>query len=269
VRLAVVASASVPADRRRGVLRGSPTTVSIVALSGSASGEFRSFGSPSLNNTGDLVFTAEVIGASGVLIKTAGDRLATVADANGNTFASFPPQPAINDAGVVLFPTFLRTETPAVFKADGELTELANGSLFDADFQVRASSLNGPGQASLIAVGTTGVQRVLIQDALGQLVTTASTESGAYANLSQGDNSPAINDAGMVAFWAGLPAGHPGSSPGPIPAAGKVLQTGDPLFGSTVVEISLGGLNNRGEITFRARLSNGRQVIGVATPPGS
>lgn len=51
----------------------------------------------------DLVFTAEVIGGFGVLIKTAGDRLVTVADAGGNTFASFPPQPAINDAGVVLF----------------------------------------------------------------------------------------------------------------------------------------------------------------------
>jgi hypothetical protein len=52
-----------------------------------------------------------------------------------------------------------------VFKADGELAEVANGSLLDADFQVRPSSLNGPGQASVIALGTTGVQRVLTQDA--------------------------------------------------------------------------------------------------------
>ena len=107
------------ADGRHGVFRVSPTRVSIIALSGSASGEFRSFGSPSLNNTGDLVFSAQVIGASETLIRTAGDRLVTVADANGYTFASFPPRPAINEAGVVLFPTFLRTETPEVFKATG------------------------------------------------------------------------------------------------------------------------------------------------------
>lgn len=32
-----------------------------------------------------------------------------------------------------------------MFKADGELAEVANGSLLDPDFQVRLSSLNGPG----------------------------------------------------------------------------------------------------------------------------
>ena len=137
------------------MFRVSPTTVSIIALSGSASGEFRSFGSPSLNNTGDLVFSAQVIGASETLIRTAGDRLVTVADANGFTFASFPPRPAINEAGVVLFPTFLRTETPEVFKSDGELTQVADGAVFDADFQVRPGGLNGPGRA-LIALGTPG-----------------------------------------------------------------------------------------------------------------
>ena len=110
---------------------------------------------------------------------------------------------------------------------------------------------------------------MLTQDAFDQLVTTATTESGAYASLSNGDNSPAINDAGMVAFWAELPAGPSGIFTGAVPSAGAVIRTGDPLFGSTVVEINLGGLNNRGEIAFRAVLSNGRQVIGVATPPGS
>jgi hypothetical protein len=193
----------------------------------------------------------------------------TVADANGNTFAAFPPNPAINDVGVVLFPTFLRTEESAVFKADPEPTLLADGAVFDADFQVRPGSLNGPGQASFIALGRTGVQRVLTQDTFGQFVTTATTESGAYANLSQGDNSPAINDAGMVAFCATLPAGPSGIFTGPVPSTGKVIRTGDALFGDTVVEVQLGGLNNRGEIAFRAVLSNGRQVIGVAIPPGS
>lgn len=255
------------ADGRHGVFRVSPTTVSILALSGSASGEFRSFGPASLNNAGDLVFSAEVIGGSEVLIRTDAGRLVTVADAGGDTFASFPPRPAINDAGVVLFPTFLRTEESAVYKADGELTPIAVGSQLDADFQVGPSSLNGPGQAAFIAVGRTGVQRVLRQDVTGQLVTAAATVSGAYANLSRGDDSPAINDGGMIAFWATLPTGAAGIFTGADPAASTVLRTGDPLFGHTVVELHLGGLNNRGAIVFRAVLSNGQQVIGVATPP--
>jgi hypothetical protein len=241
--------------------------VSILALSGAASGEFRSFGRASLNNAGDLVFSAEVIGAAAVLIRTEGGRLVTVADTGGDTFASFLPEPAINDAGVVLFPAFLRTEEPAVYRADGEHTPIAEGSQLDADFQVRPSSLNGPGQAAFIAVGRTGVQRVLRQDVTGQLVTTATTESGAYANLSQGDNSPALNDAGMVAFWATLPTGAAGIFTGAVPVASTVIRTGDPLFGDIVVELHLGGLNNRGAIAFRAVLSNGRQVIAVATPP--
>jgi len=55
---------------------------------------------------------------------------------------------------------------------------------------------------------------------------------------------------------------------GPNPALSTFIRTGEALFGATVVEIELGGLNNRGEIAFRAVLSSGRQVIGVATPPG-
>jgi len=168
----------------------------------------------------------------------------------------------------VLFPTFLRSEASAVYLADGVLTPIAEGSLLDADFQVGPSSLKGGGQAAFISKGRTGVQRVVRQDDTGQLVTAATTASGTYANLSQTDNSPAINDAGMVAFWATLPTGEAGIFTGAVPAASTVIRTGDPLFGSTVVELQLGGLNNAGAIAFRAVLMNGRQVIGVATPPG-
>lgn len=257
------------ADGRRGLFRVSPTLVSIVALTGFTSGEFRAFGSPSLNNRGDLVFSAEVIGGSGMLLRTAGGQLVTVADAGGNTFASFPPRPAINDAGMVLFPTFLRSEAFAVFKADDTLTPLADGALLDAEFQVRPGGLNAAGRAAFIALGASGEQRVLTQDAFDQLQTTATTATGAFATLSNGDNSPTLNDAGMVAFWAGLAAGASGIFTGPDTSANSVIRTGDLLFGATVIELHLGGLNNRGEIAFRAVLSNGRQVIGVATPPSS
>lgn len=108
----------------------------------------------------------------------------------------------------------------------------------------------------------------MTHDALNQLQTTVTTASGIYTSLSNGDNSPALNDAGMVAFWAGLGAGMSGIFTGPNPAASTVIRTGEALFGATVVEIELGALNNRGEIAFRAVLSSGRQVIGVATPPG-
>jgi hypothetical protein len=73
----------------------------------------------------------------------------------------------------------------------------------------------------------------------------------------------------MVAFWAGLAAGASGIYTGPDLSASMVIRTGDLLFGATVIELHLGGVTNRGEIAFRAVLSNGRQVIGVGTPPSS
>jgi hypothetical protein len=255
------------ADGRHGVFRVSPTTVSIVALSGSTGGEFRTFGPASLNDVGDVGFSADVVGGAAVLIRTDGSRLVTVADAGGEPFAAFSPRSAINDAGAVLFPARLRSEEAAVYRADGELPPIAEASRFDADFQVGSSSLNGGGQAAFVAVRHTGVQRVLRQDVTGQLVTAATTEFADYANLSQNDDSPAINDAGMIAFWATLPTGAAGIFTGATPASSTVIQSGDPLFGDTVVELQLGGFNNHGAIAFRAVLSNGRQVIGVATPP--
>jgi hypothetical protein len=47
----------------------------------------------------------------------------------------------------------------------------------------------------------------MTHDALNQLQATVTTASGIYTSLSNGDNSPALNDAGMVAFWAGLGGG--------------------------------------------------------------
>ena len=85
-------------------------------------------------------------------------------------------------------------------------------------------------------------------------MTTVTTESGVYANLSKRRQFARIQRRGNGSLL-GRSAGRACRefSPGPIPAASTVMQTGDPLFGVTVVETSLGGLNNRGEITFRAR----------------
>ena len=68
----------------------------------------------------------------------------------------------------------------------------------------------------------------------------------------------------MVAFWAELPAGPAGIfTRAPVRPRAQVIRTGDPLFGSTVVEISLGGLEQpRRDRVPRPCWSNGRQVMG-------
>ena len=254
-------------DGRRGVFRVSPTTVSIVALSGSASGEFRSFGSPSLNDTAIWSSPPKSSAAS-----ACSSRPRVTAWSRWPTPAAIPSRLSRRSRRSTT-PGWCSSDVPP----DGDARRVQGRRRARRGGQRLVAGCGLPGAALQPQRARPGLGHrpghhgrpagVDPRRPEGALVTTATTESGAYANLSQGDNSPAFSNAGMVAFWAGLPAGHPGSSPGPIPAAGKVLQTGDPLFGSTVVETSLGGLNNRGEITFRARLSNGRQVIGVATPP--
>ena len=96
---------------------------------------------------------------------------------------------------MILFPTFVRPEEFAVFKAADTLLPLADATLFDAEFQVRPRSLNAAGRAAFIGLGASGEQRVLTHDAFDQLQTTVTTASGVYTSLSNGDNSPALNDA--------------------------------------------------------------------------
>ncbi len=90
--------------------------------------------------------------------------------------------------------------------------------------------------------------------------------SGPYSSLGE----PSINDTGTVAFLAGLDAAGPGIFTGPDPAADKVIRTGDPLFGSTVMSLDISesgaALNNFGRIAFWAELEDGTQGIYVANP---
>jgi hypothetical protein len=81
----------------------------------------------------------------------------------------------------------------------------------------------------------------------------------------------AINNKGTVAFWADLDPGPFGIYTGPDVVADKVIQTGDPLFGSTVKGLSFGskGLNDQGEVAFWAALADGREVIVRASPLGA
>ena len=81
--------------------------------------------------------------------------------------------------------------------------------------------------------------------------------------------SLSLNDAGTVAFLADLRAGGSGLFTGSDPVADRIIGTGDALFGSVVTGLSFyrDGLNNNGELAFRATLADGRQVIARAVIP--
>ena len=83
----------------------------------------------------------------------------------------------------------------------------------------------------------------------------------------------ALNRNGIVAFTAKRPSINTfrGIYTGPNFVADKVIQTGDALFGSTVVDVAFGneGLNDSMQVAFLALLADGSSVVARADLPGS
>ncbi len=101
----------------------------------------------------------------------------------------------------------------------------------------------------------------------GGSITTIATTSGSFSGFE--DQGPAINASGLVAFQASLDSGGEGIFVGPDSVADKVIAIGDPLFDSTVSFLSFGlgeGLNDSGQIAFRAVLADGTFTIVRAAP---
>lgn len=99
--------------------------------------------------------------------------------------------------------------------------------------------------------------------------------SGFVAENGDGLSGCAINDQGLVAFWAATRHSSyssvddvAGIYTGSDPLADKVIATGDMLGSETVkaVNFSRNGLNEKGQIVFTATLSDGSTGVWVATP---
>jgi hypothetical protein len=75
-----------------------------------------------------------------------------------------------------------------------------------------------------------------------------------------------INNAGTIAFHAGLDSGGNGIFATPGTGAFPVIQPGNPLFGSTLRAAEFGDINERGQIAFYYSLADGPVGIAVATP---
>ena len=94
-------------------------------------------------------------------------------------------------------------------------------------------------------------------------------DTGAYSFLGV---DPAINDGGTISFLGQVRStGAGGIFTGPNPSLDAVIQTGQSLFGSTVVELGAGPrtLSNSGQVVFFYRLADGRRGLALADPSGN
>jgi hypothetical protein len=233
-----------------GVFAGSGGPITTIGL-----GSFLSF--PSINNQGVVALTR---GDGNAVFVGSGGPLTPIA-VSGGTFRGFS-DPAINSAGTVVFPAGLTDGTNAIFVGNGgPLTLIAGTSGPFASFG-GFPVISDAGTVGFLGRLDTGITGIF--ETAGASFTTVVDTTGPYSEL----DLFSINNQGAVAFQAVLDNGAKGIFTGPDPVSDKVVAVGDLLFGSAVLDVSFyrAGLNNHGQLAFRALLADGRQVIVRADP---
>ncbi len=235
-------------------------------------GAFTGLHSPSINASGAVSFMGQV-GARRGIFKFDNGAVATVVDDSGPLkdfgFSASP----INDDGLVAFSAAF-DDRPLI---QGVFTSSGNGgftTIGESRFGMTASSLNNAGALAFHVEGSVSVDphgdSIFVGNG-GPTQTIAGSELNRYFV-----DHPAINNAGLVAYAIIIDAS--GVLPSGIytgPDATKVIQHGDPLFGSFVdaalgsinhLGISSSSLNDAGQIAFTYFLANGRTGVALATP---
>jgi hypothetical protein len=263
----VVAFRGCTADGKYGVLVSDGTTTRKIAAESSTGGSFYALPkiAMSINDSGVVAFTGKQTSSSGYRIFL-GDGTAAPAQLN-NRDAYYP---AINNGGVVAYHHWNGTSPPRT-------TEIQNGVQYlvldDGNQSYTMPDINSLGVAAA-CTGGPGSYKVAIGDGVSG---TTYIDGSSYYYLSSAyaidgiTASCAINDHGLVAFGAVPSSASPyaaGIYTGADPVADKVIAPGDMLDGVTVgsVVFTRNGLNNRGQIAFRAALTDNRVGIWVATP---
>jgi hypothetical protein len=241
-----------------GVFLGNGETTSVVA---DDSGSFRGFSQPIINNFGVVAFTAELDGGGSGLFAASGGVITEVYNDAG-PFAYFSP-PCISDSGQLAFLAGLDSGAIGVFKGSGAgTTTIADTSGSLAWFQP-LPSINANGTVAFFGGNDAGGWGIFTGD--GGPVTLIADNSGQML----GFGPPSINNEGRVAWLGSLNTGELGIYTGPDPVSDKVIQTGDFLDGSIVDDLDFNhprGMNDRGQLAFRAIFEDGRIGIYRADP---
>lgn len=243
----------------------------------------RFLGSPSINASGRVAFFAERKDRSRAVFTGDGEELTVLADTTNSNFASFGDA-AINNSGEVVFLGFLKDFSPGVFVAR-TVTNHTNG--VDEAAAVVITAVADPSSPAFSDPGVSFEDPVINAHGIVADVAFLSNQNLAVftgnsrrLTLRTDPSSPfftnvehpSINNRGAVAFSADEATGASGMfvelTGGDSPLA--VLQTGDPLFGSTVTSVSVGrfALSDSLRLVFEYELQDGRSGIAVTSLHG-
>jgi hypothetical protein len=243
----------------------------------------RFLGSPSINASSQVAFFAERQNRSFAVFVGDGETLTVLADTNNSNFRTFGDA-AINNSGEVVFLGFLKDFNPGVF-----VVRTAKDHTSNVD-DTPASIITAVADPSSLAFSDPGVffedpvinARGIVADVAflsnGNLAIFTGNSRGLSlrtdpnSSLFTNSEHPSINNRGAVAFSADEASGTRGMfvelTGGASPVA--ILQTGDPLFGSTVTSVSVGrfALSDSLLLAFEYELQDGRSGIAVASLRG-
>ena len=238
------------------------------------------FGSPSINAAGTVAFFAPRNGLRSSIIFTGdGGALTPVLDTLSSNFGAFG-NVAINASGEIVFRGILKDRNEGIFiitpnrdePRDGlpagpaSVTDVVDTNNNPDFFGFGDPVINDAGLAADFAGVALGAE-ILSGDGKG-ITARTDPSSTFFAEFEH----PSINNRGAVAFSVIEANGAQGIfvelTGGASPVA--VLQSGDPLFGSTVTAVSVGrfAFNDHFRLAFGYELADGRSGIAVASLHG-
>jgi hypothetical protein len=268
-----VAFHGIAPDGKNGILASDGTVTRKIAASTSNGGAFYEIHptAVSINDAGKVAFTARLT-STYIYNIFVGDGTSNAVMLNDH----FSSLPAINNSGTVAYEHWNPENYSLTTEIQRGIDTFALPSSTPGEVEY-LPDINDFGQvanavsASSVIIGD-GVSSPRYIDGslyLGKL-------DGNGLSMDGGMSCCAINNDGLVVFGAHPQAFSGGIIPayglftGPNPVADKVIMEGDVLDGATINKQSLffsrGGLNNKGQIAFRAQLSDGTSGVWVASP---
>lgn len=232
----------------------------VTTIASSADGFSFGGNAATLNNRGVAAFTASRPGNEGGVFTGNGDTLNTIANFNRDPIQGSSGRPDINDAGVVVFQSSFDNlgDNVIAMGSGGPPTITLDTS---GQFNRFGSSpqINNAGTIAFEAKLDTG-EAVIAKKADDSIKILAIAETGSFS-------VPKINDAGLVIFVRTIVGESSVLYVADELDRNSVLETGDPLFGSTVANVAANSIdiNNRNDIVFRYILDDGRIGVAVAT----
>jgi hypothetical protein len=241
-------------------------SLNVVAAEGEEFVTMAPFGDPFVNVHGQVAFGASKSdGAHGMYVGD-GNSIETIAETL--TPGKFYDSPSLNAHGRVAYRCTYPSGSVALYLSAPGPDQLVAFTGFPPFVELFNPSLNDLNQVAFVAVVDYGVGpiRGIFRGGNGDAIPLVEA-GGAFADIG---SQVSINNQSVIAFYAELSNGGGGGIfTGYDPVEHKVIQTGDPLDGSTVEAVtfqSSQGINDKGQIVFRAQLADGRSGVYRADP---